>query len=166
MNINIIEEYLINLDINDSFFDSLKKDYNNFLEWFNRKALEGRKCFVTYYDNGKISSILILKEEYENENYNNFYKSFDNDKRLKICTFKVDNMGFGIGEYYLSIIYKKVLENKLSEIYVTVYPKYVNLIKFFIKYGFSLYTINDNKELVLVKDMRKYLKNNSKIKKI
>ena len=106
MKINIIEEYLINLDINDSFFDSLKKDYNNFEEWFKRKSLEETKCFVTYYDNGKISSILILKEENENENYNNFYRPFSEDKRLKICTFKVDNIGFGIGEYYLYIIYK------------------------------------------------------------
>lgn len=57
-NIVIEEKQLKDLDINDTFFDSLKSDYKDFIIWLNN-CLD-RKVYVTYQNN-KITSILVLK---------------------------------------------------------------------------------------------------------
>ena len=82
---NIECRYLAELDINDKFFASLKEDYSNFEEWFKKKQDSNTKCYVTM-DNGNITSLLILKIEYEDEDYSNFTIPFNKSKRLKICT--------------------------------------------------------------------------------
>ena len=40
----------INLD--DVFFDSLKMDYPEFVDWFNRKSRKGKVAFVQYDSDG------------------------------------------------------------------------------------------------------------------
>ncbi|MCD4821222.1 MAG: hypothetical protein K8R11_03945 [Methanococcoides sp.] len=57
------EDYLHNIDIEDTFFDSLKEEYE-FRKWFNDKSIEGRKCWV-YHEDYHIKAFLILKEENE-----------------------------------------------------------------------------------------------------
>ena len=78
---NIKHVLLKELDINDKFFDSLKEDYSNFEEWFKKKQDSNTKCYVTM-DNGNITSLLILKIEYEDEDYSNFTIPFNKSKRL------------------------------------------------------------------------------------
>ena len=61
------------------------------------------------------------------------------NKILKISTFKVINPSKGIGTEYLKIIYKMATKIKASIIYVTVYPKYKEFIKFLASNVFILY---------------------------
>ena len=46
------------LDLNDSFFDTLKGDYPEFAEWFNRKASEGESAYVFFDSNKNIIDFL------------------------------------------------------------------------------------------------------------
>ena len=151
---NIKHVLLKELDINDKFFDSLREDYCNFNDWFKKKQDNNTMCYVTI-DNGNITSLLILKIEYEDEDYSNFTIPFNKSKRLKICTFKVVNKGKGIGEEFINIINREAINNNVNEIYVTIFDKYKSLIKLFNNNGYYEYTTlvsnSDNKELVLVK---------------
>ena len=89
-------------------------------------------CYVTIDKN--ITSLLILKIEYEDDDYSNFTIPFNKSKRLKIGTFIVVN-------------------NNVNEIYVTIFDKYKSLIKLLNNNGYYEYlgSKSDNKELVLVK---------------
>lgn len=141
---NIEEKYLYELDINDTFFDSLRCDYKGFDEWFKRN--NKRKVYVTFNDR-KITSFLMLKEEI-NEKYN---FELNEERILKICTMKVVNNGVGIGEEFIKKIFNRAKESGIKKIYFTVYPKYTDLISFFSKYDFKYYsikeTMNNNEEI-------------------
>ena len=78
-----------NLDLSDSFFDSLRTAYNGaeFDRWFQKKALSNENTWVVLNHDEKIQAMLYLKKE----------DGKDDDvtppltgKRLKIGTFKVD----------------------------------------------------------------------------
>ena len=122
--VNIEEKYLYEIDINDTFFDSLRLDYKDFNKWF--KINNKRKVFVTFNES-KITSFLMLKVEEMSEIYN-FDKEFIPKKRLKICTMKVIDNGLGLGDEYVKIIFNKARELSVEEIYFTVFPKYSDLI--------------------------------------
>ncbi len=134
---NIECRYLSELNVNDKYFDSLKEDYYNFNDWFKKKQDNNTMCYVTM-NNGNITSLLILKIEYEDEDYSNFTIPFNKSKRLKICTFKVINKGKGIGEEF--IINREAIINNVNEIYVTIFDKYQSLIKLFNNNGYYEYT--------------------------
>lgn len=135
----LIEEINVSdIDINDEFFDSLKKDYEGFENWFKKKQNDGYKAYVTTNDN-KITSFLMLKIEDENELYDDFSKPMRKCKRLKICTLKVSDNGKKIGDEFLKIILRKAQENNVDEIYVTLFRKYQSLIKFLKENNFEFY---------------------------
>lgn len=48
----------------DTFFDSLKNDYEEFPIWFHKKAVENANAFV-YETDDKIKAFVYLKEENE-----------------------------------------------------------------------------------------------------
>ena len=158
---NIKHVLLKELDINDKFFDSLREDYYIFNDWFKKKQDNNTMCYVTI-DNGNITSLLILKIEYEDEDYSNFTIPFNKAKRLKICTFKVINKGRGIGEEFINIINNEAIINNVNEIYVTIFNKYKSLIKLFNSNGYyectkkKTWSDSDNfdYESVLVKKVR------------
>ena len=133
----IKEDFLHNLDIEDPFFDSLKKDYvdSEFRKWFNEKSIEGRKCWVFHEDNC-IKALLILKEE------NELIKTsppIPASRRLKIATLKSDLSGFKLGELFLKIAFQYCIANQIFEIYLTHFRKeedaLINLIE---SYGFEM----------------------------
>ena len=113
-NIVIEEKQLKDLDINDTFFDSLKSDYKDFIIWFNNHL--DRKAYVTYQNN-KITSLLVLKIEDELEIYNNFTKEFKPSKRLKICTLKVIDKYKRLGTKYLEIAFNEAINNNVNALY-------------------------------------------------
>ena len=127
------------IDYNDRFFDSLRNDYYNFNNWFITKQIEERKAYITYNNNNKISSFLLLKLEYENEDYSDFDKPFEKGYRLKICTMKVEDTNKNIGTSFMKIIYEYWEEKEVEEIYITINKKYVDLINFLKKYKFIYY---------------------------
>ena len=157
----IKQEFLYNIDLNDPFFDSLKKDYNGFDKWYEKKSRDGEMAYVTRYENCNIGSFLMLKVENENEDYSKFKKPFDRAIRLKVSTFKVANTGNKIGESYIKIIINEAIKNKVDEIYVTIFEKQEALIHLFSEYGFIKKTskmtqksdLSFEEELVFVKSM-------------
>ncbi len=60
------KQYFGNLNIQDSFFDSLKEDYPSFEKWVNRKSEE--TVYICRSDN-RLMALLYLKIENKTENY-------------------------------------------------------------------------------------------------
>lgn len=142
------------IDLNDTFFDSLKEDYVGFDKWFIKKYDE--EAYITINsNNGMLLSFLYLKVEDENENYSNINPLFLPKRRLKIGTFKVISNGFRLGERFVKIIFDNALKNHVQEIYVTIYdkrPEQLRLIDLLEQWGFVLWGTKGEGELVYVRD--------------
>lgn len=141
------------IDLNDTFFDTLKEDYVGFDKWFIRKYDE--EAYITINsNNGMLLSFLYLKVEDENENYSNINPRFSAKRRLKVGTFKVISNGFRLGERFVKIIFDNALKNQVQEIYVTIYnkrPEQRRLIELLEQWGFVLWGKKGD-ELVYVRD--------------
>lgn len=48
------------LDVESSFFASLREDYPGFRDWWNKISCQGREAFVVRMEN-ELQAILILK---------------------------------------------------------------------------------------------------------
>lgn len=141
------------INLNDSFFDSLKEDYQGFDKWFIKKYDD--EAYITINsNNGMLLSFLYLKIEDQNENYSNIRPVFSPKKRLKIGTFKVINNGFRLGERFLKIIFDNALKNRVEEIYVTIFDKrdeQKRLIQLLEQWGFTYWGMK-NGERVYTRD--------------
>ena len=153
--LSVTKKYFGEININDSFFDSFKEDYQGFEKWFIKKSDE--TAYITI-NKGNILSFLYLKVENTEENYSDISPVFEPKKRLKIGTFKVISNGVRLGERFLKIIFDNALQFKVDEIYVTIFNKreeQKRLILLLEDWGFKLYgtknTIN-GEELVYVRD--------------
>lgn len=146
------------LDIDDTFFDSLKNSYPEFPQWFNKKRANGESAYVFFDEEGKIIDFLYLKIE----------KGIMDDvtpvlpikKRLKVGTFKILPRHTRRGERFMKKIMDRAIADDVDEVYVTIFPKpELNyLIRLFESYGFyHVANKNHNEknyEYVLVKNMR------------
>jgi hypothetical protein len=146
------------INLQDSFFDSFREDYDGFDKWFNKKADE--IAYVCYSDN-ILSAFLYIKVEDENENYSDIEPTFKKKKRLKIGTFKVVSNGFKIGERFLKIIFDNALQYSVLEIYVTIFDKraeQLRLITLLEDWGFQYHGIKKTEtenEKVYIKNFEK-----------
>ena len=145
------------VNLNDSFFDSLKEDYHGFEKWFNKKANDF--VYITRNKvNNKLLSFLYLKVEDINEDYQNITPAFTPKKRLKIGTFKVVSNGVRLGERFIKIIIDNALNYKVDEIYVTIFDKreeQIRLINLLVDWGFELYGTKNAAEKVFIKNFNK-----------
>jgi len=120
---------------NDPIFDSIRNDYEGFNDWFQKKCIaEHRKCWVVQEDR-KLAGIVIKKDN-DNEKL-----SFDANKVMKVCTFKVaeDYRGEKLGEQLLKQILWYAHKNNYNGIYLTAYPKKQEfLINFLERFGFFI----------------------------
>ena len=149
------------VDVNDSFFETLRQDYEGqkFDRWFKKKAIEGKQAYVSR-ENDMLKGFLYLKTEDETEDYSDIDPIFKPAKRLKVGTFKVIRTGYRLGERFIKIIVDKAIRDKVEEIYVTLFEKRDEVIALqtllsswgFCKYGHK----KSNGELVMVKNMRTY----------
>ena len=147
------EDFLRNLDVDEPFFDSLKKDYGDFdfRKWFKEKSIEDRKCWV-YHEDNKIKALLMLKEE--NEPIDTLVP-IPARRRLKIATLKVDLSGFKMGELFLKMAFQYCIRNQIFETYLTHFRKdddaLINLIE---NYGFETAGfLKKNNEEVFIKKL-------------
>lgn len=151
--LSVRQEFFGNINLDDTFFDSLKQDYPGFEQWFNRKSEE--KAYITY-NRGKILSFLYLKIESKDENYSDIQPVFIPKKRLKVGTFKVISNGVKLGERFLKIIFDNAISNHVEEIYVTIFDRTDDqrrLIELLEEWGFNKYgTKGTNGEFVYVRD--------------
>lgn len=134
----------------DPFFDSLKKDYKGFEDWFKGKANKDDSAFVLYDKNNNLQGFLYLKDESE-EIDETIVPPMKKKKRLKVGTFKIDAHNTRLGERFIKKIMDKGIYEGYEEAYVTVFPKQDKLILLLKTYGFKEYGTKGD-EQVLVKD--------------
>ena len=161
----IRQELIGDIDLDNPFFDSLKRDYQpGFAKWFNKKS---QKKAYTFRTGERLDGFLFLKVEDEDEKgYLEIEPHLSRKKRLKIGTFKIadEATGFRLGERFLKMIFDNALKNKVQEIYVTFFegirPEIDRLGEMFKKWGFVKHGYknwNDGrKESVYVKTLEKY----------
>ncbi len=141
--LSVRQTFFGNLKINDSFFDSFKKDYKEFETWFNNKSND--PAYVCMDEHDKITAFLYLKIENRNENYSDITPVFGRKRRLKISTCKILVTGYKLGERFLKIIFDNALLSNVEEIYVTIFNNspenqdLINLLKDwgFVKHGYK-----------------------------
>jgi hypothetical protein len=140
------------INLEDSFFNSLKFDYQGFEEWFKRKGEE--EAFVKYKNN-LVEGFLYLK--LENGPIEDVTPIINCDKVLKIGTFKINPHGTRLGERFIKKALDYAVVNNVDLCYVTIFEKHDGLINLFAKYGF----VQSGKkqgagesELVFIKNLR------------
>lgn len=135
------------LNFEDPFFKSLSDDYPGFKEWFERKGNE--KAFI-FKENGLIDGFLYLKDEDESDE--SIDPPFSKKRRLKIGTLKINAHGTVLGQRFMGIILRKMIEERFNEVYVTLFSLQESLVKLFEKFGFTYWGKKSNGELVYVKN--------------
>jgi predicted nucleic acid-binding protein len=131
------KEYFGKINLQDPFFDSFKRDYRGFADWFNRKADE--VAYICTSDKNELLAFLYIKPENEREPYSDISPTFAPKRRLKIGTFKVAMNGFKLGERFLKIVFDNAIQSKSDEVYVTVFNKDADqerLIEMLLDWGF------------------------------
>lgn len=154
-NLSVVKFSKINID--DTFFDSLKNSYPEFKDWFQRKSSEDEEAFV-YMENGCILDFLYLKEEKEPLKMDR--NTFPLKRRLKIGTFKIERRGTNRGERFMKKILDIAIHGDYPEVYVTMFndsDELKHLQHFFEKYGFQNVGTKSNSngriEVVLLRNM-------------
>jgi len=147
------------VDVAHPFFDSFKKDYSGFEKWFHSKF--DQICYVCYDEDDLTAFLYIKIEDAGSEGYNDIQPTFDQKKRLKIGTLKVESNGYKIGERFLKIVFDNALQYEVEEIYVTIFDRsdeQIQLIKMLEEWGFEKHGIKVNEyseELVFTRPFGK-----------
>ena len=143
------------VDINDSFFDSLKSDYIEFCDWFQRKSDEGESALV-FNDSLGVAAFIYLKRE--NETITLADRVLPEKQRLKIGTLKLSERirSQRLGEGALGVALWYWQQVQYEEIYVTAFDKHTELINLFSRFGFERVGQNNRGEGVFLKS-RSYL---------
>ncbi|MDF1612894.1 PIN domain-containing protein [Stygiobacter electus] len=153
--LSVHKSYFGNVNLNDPFFASFKEDYPEFEPWFRKKSNE--LVYISTSGGGNILAFLYLKVEDDTENYSDIEPIFSQrNKRLKIGTFKVALNGFKLGERFLKIVFDNAIQQKVEEIYVTIFDKrdeQKRLINLLEEWGFTKWgNKKSTRELVYVKN--------------
>jgi hypothetical protein len=144
-------ELVKNLDLEDPIFDTLKEEYPEFQNWFEKIASKGRRSWVYYRNDGSIGALLIYKVEDEPIDCT---PSIPEKKRLKISTLKVTHVGYKIGELFIKLATDVSLNNNLSEIYLTHFTRPDDrLIELISEFGFYKVCMNSRGEEVFIKKL-------------
>ena len=149
--VNVLElKYFRDISLSDPFFDSLKKDYQEFTDWFQRKASE--PIYVYHTDNKLVGLIYLKLEEGE---VNDVTPPMPYGKRIKIGTLKVEAHGTRLGERLIKKAIDHAIVKQAEEIYITVFPHHKPLIALLEEFGFRATGIKETvngKETVLLKN--------------
>lgn len=145
------EDFMYTLDLHDPIFDSLKRDYPEFEDWFMRKSREHRKCFVSYRPDKTIGALLIYKFEDEPIDV---IPALPQKKRMKIATLKVTHVGNKIGELLLKISTDLTVQEGCDEIFLTHFTEDNDrLVELITEFGFIKAGINSRGEEIFVKKL-------------
>lgn len=106
----ILAERFGDLDLSDPFFDSLKSDYREFPDWFERK--HDNEAWVLREGQG-ILAFLYLKEE--TGSLDDVEPPRAAATRLKAGTMKVEAQGTRLGERFLRLMFDQALERQVEE---------------------------------------------------
>ena len=144
------------LNLNDSFFDSLKTAYPgtnstpSFTDWFLKKSKEDRTALVFQDDDG-LGAFISLKQETESLPLQDSILS--KKLRLKISTIKIADRfrGQRLGEGSIGLVLWQWQRLGVEEIYVTVFDQQELLISQLTRYGFIKVGYNPNGEGVYLR---------------
>lgn len=147
------------ININDTFFDSLKKDYMEFESWFNKKNLSNEGAFIQLVDNS-LQGFLYLKKE--TGPIIDVDPNIKCKQAIKIGTFKVNPHGTRLGERFIKKSIDYAINEGIDTIYVTIFSHHEYLLNMFKKFGFEIHgskKTDNGTENVLVKSISN-IKNN------
>ena len=144
------------INLSDSFFDSLKEDYpgtshsTGFVDWFNEKVRSTATALV-FDDSEGLGAFVYLKNEQEQIVLT--HDTLPANSRIKIGTLCLAERfrGQRLGEGAIGLALWKWQKTKTQEIYVTVFEKHTMLIGLLERFGFQLAGKNPNGELVYIK---------------
>lgn len=151
---NLIYTKFEKINLADPFFDSLKADYEEFSDWFEKKKRNNEGAFVFINEQGSLDGFLYLKNE--NEPLNDVTPKLPEKIRLKIGTLKINPHGTRLGERFIKKVFDIALVRNIDEIYVTLFEKHSALLNLFKKYGFEVRAEKSTEngcELVLFKNI-------------
>ena len=146
------EDYVYNLNLEDPIFNTLKKNYPEFVDkWFPKISREGRRCWVHHKQDGSIGALLIYKIEDE-PIYGT--PSLPRKERLKISTFIVTNVGQKIGELFIKLLIDFSVRNNFTELYLTHFCEQDDrLVQLITEYGFKKVSVNNRGEDIFLKEL-------------
>jgi len=140
------------IDLQDSFFDTLRDDYKGFNEWYNNKVSQNERAYVLY-EQEQLVCFLYLKEENPVDN-TNIMPSLDITRSwMKVGTFKVIPHKTKLGERLIKRMFDFAISRNIFNLYVTAFSKQEALINLLKRYGFKQWG-----KLVLVKNIAKDIK--------
>jgi len=146
----VTEVPVYTLDLKDPIFDSLKGQYPDFEVWWTRISREGRTAWIYRGKNGCLGAVLIYKKENEAVPSN---PPLPKRERVKICTFKVSEMGQKIGELFVKLSVKYAIEIHFDEMYTSLFPSGAEqLVELIREFGFDK-VADKNGEHVYLKRM-------------
>lgn len=151
---NFVHKKAYELNIQDTFFDSLKKEYKEFNEWW--KKIANRDCYAYLSESKQINALLIPKIE-EKESLS-FCEDFLSNKILKICLFKVSSraQGLKLGERLLKMAFYYAEKNQINDLYLTHFCSENDyLVSLIENYGFYKCQENSRGEVVFLKHISK-----------
>lgn len=150
----ITRKLLHEFDISLPFFDSLRKGYSGFNEWYLKAAREHREAWCAI-NGSELCAICIFKFE-ENEVLTDDGEVI-RGKILKLCTFKVDASirGRKVGERLLFSAFKYAVEYDVDWVYLHVFgEEHGKLTQLCLDYGFKFLGKYKEKEDVYLKAMK------------
>ncbi len=148
---NIVKKSFAEIDLQDSFFQTLRNDYPGFDDWFKK---DGSRNAYVQYENDNIIGFLYLKME--EQFVGDVTPNIIANKILKVGTFKIKAHGTKMGEQFVKIITDHAVNEKVDVCYITIYEKHKALIELVQKFGFELYgvkCVGEKKENVYLKQM-------------
>lgn len=149
---NLQFKQFCSVNLADPFFDSLKAGYQEFSDWFVKKANDS--AYVFEQDDGSIQGFLYLKVE--TESVLDICPALPPARRLKVGTMKVNPHGTKLGERFVKKIIDHAVREQTEQVYVTVFEDHDALVMLFRRYGFEQIgtkTTSNGTELVLAKSI-------------
>lgn len=141
------------LSLADPFFDSLKAGYNEFPDWFARKA--DQEVYAVIDDaTDELSGMVYLKGEHGPVPEVN--PPLPDRQWLKVGTLKIVGRGTHLGERVIKKIFDTAIAMEADAIYVTVFELHDRLISLFERFGFvrqGTKTTGNGTELVLARSL-------------
>jgi len=141
------------VNLADPFFDSLKSDYVEFPEWFQKKRNAEEQTLV-FHDEYGVGAFLYLKNE--NEMIELEDRTLPARPRVKIGTLRLAERFRGMrhGEGALGVSLWKWQESGSEEIYATVFEKHTELVNLFERFGFKCVGMNRRGECIYLKNRK------------
>lgn len=142
------------INLNDPFFDSLKRDYPEFeSSWFPKGVRENREALV-FSDEYGLGAFIAMKVE--NETICLREHTLPACPRLKISTLRLAERyrGQRLGEGALGLILWDWQRLRLDEVYVTVFSQHTDLITQLMRFGFVFVGSNDRGEGVYLRSRK------------